>query len=221
MTKKEKQQAKMRKIIRDRERRFHKMSRAQQRVVVAKDVLALIQSKKYAPAHKGYLVGKVVDIGVDLAQSQRAGTSEEVRDLYIEAGAPRCTGCALGSVLLACVLRTDELTTSDLFSGGGVNTGNMVEYLEKYFSFKQLALIEKAFEGSGVSGIDDMDEYQSEGLIAAAFGAQFKSPTARVIAIMKNIIANDGMFVPPPLTDDQEYKAMDGRYAHFNPSVRR
>jgi hypothetical protein len=67
--------------------------------------------------------------------------------------------------------------------------------LSQYFSKEQLRLMEVSFEGSdGVYGIDDVEK-KDRGF-ALAFHYAFKSPKERLEAMMKNIIANKGIFKP-------------------------
>lgn len=75
----------------------------------------------------------------------------------------------------------------------------------KYFSLTQLVLIENAFElGNGFwnlgnnTGAGDKirKKNKKEVIKAIAFGNKFPDVKDRLVAIMYNIIANDGMFKP-------------------------
>ncbi len=134
--------------------------------------------------------------------------SAELRDVIREQKEP-CQGCAVGSLFLCAVDAYDRLKVED---SEGYNSGNpidlIVPYLDKWFSLNQLALIEAAFEGSfyGLFCIDGYSVGDEEVQAAIAF-AEKRGPTPtnkenarvyerRMFAIMKNIIKNNGTFIP-------------------------
>jgi hypothetical protein len=119
-----------------------------------------------------------------------------------------CRACALGSLFLG-------LTASQMQSleewANSTDDDHMREELSKHFSKRTVVLIESAFEqdatswGSGL--YDSLAEYEEDipwkmRRDAARFGDQYEEAEDRLKAIIKNIRANNGEFVPPPVNDE-------------------
>lgn len=177
---------------------FEKLTPAQKRVTIAKDVIAQVK------------LGKI--------KAQR-GT-------YVEHGVVEgnkidsCTACALGS-LFACAIDKPALKNFveeeiGLESGDTDfyydNQSEMQQALSPYFDVFQLELVESAFEQTATN-IDSADYEEivtgedSEWRItdpkirklvdkAVAFGNKFVGSKQRLIAIMQNIVTNKGTFKP-------------------------
>lgn len=124
---------------------------------------------------------------------------EQIRDEsareYVEAF-PACGVCAIGSLLIATILRFNVITLRDL---GGVaikHRKNAMQYLQKFFTPIELGMMEACFEnGSYVEWMD-----YEEGRIVrnssawSEFFRKFNTPDERLRAIMQNILDNDGEF---------------------------
>ncbi len=136
------------------------------------------------------------------------GENKELRDVLREQKEP-CRGCAVGSLFLCAVDAYDKLKVKDAtkYASGSPND-TIVPYLNKWFSVSQLALIEAAFEGS-FYGLFSVSGYAvgDEEVQAAIDFAEKRGPTPtskknarvyerRMFAIMKNIIKNNGTFIP-------------------------
>jgi hypothetical protein len=128
-----------------------------------------------------------IEIASDVIQWLRAGRVIATSGIYLEPlerqeGAAKIDGvqcyvCALGAVFAVAVER-DAVECSNVFS---YREGAMRGALAPYFDFGQLRMIEAAFEEWS---------YEKE------FGDQYEDDAERMIAIMQNIIDNDGTFVP-------------------------
>lgn len=202
--------SKIRKQARDRERRFRQMTPEQKRVTIAKDVIAALQSKKIKPQTSIY---------TSLVANKAINTSEPEKQLQdVLLSLPTCSACAIGSMFVCTVIRHDQLKIDDLgvesyksdrWDAGKqryVSTTNRTnrlnereyldQYLKKFFTFKQLTLIETAFERwNPAEGYED--ELKDTGRWKAfLFGKQYQNTKARMVAIMSNIITNNGVFVP-------------------------
>jgi hypothetical protein len=108
-----------------------------------------------------------------------------------------CHVCALGACFLANVEKTDNVPYLDSTH----RRDEITENLSKIFSEGQMGLIEAAFERSSDYGYKGDDNDNTYDLVEAAveFGERYDDPTKRLRAIMKNIIKNNGEFVPPDL----------------------
>jgi hypothetical protein len=117
-----------------------------------------------------------------------------------------CGVCALGACLVSLVSMRNEFDF--LKPSGGVM---IVKRLTQIFTPEQCALIECAFEcvvrssAFIVMNLDidvlgypifETDEMDQKVRLAVAFGSQYHTSRDRLIAIMENIIHNNGDFIP-------------------------
>jgi hypothetical protein len=206
-----------------RNARFAKLSNAQKRVAIARDVLKQIQTENFIP-HTGKFVS-VPDYNEFLVYRNKNASLQE---MLPQLGP--CDVCALGGLFLSCTNLNNKARVSALMenshpSGNIDNTGEAYQMndmflggkkfsndLNRFFSNYQLMLIEIAFErgGGAVGNVNFTDGLYKNYLgqfkpitaeIEAA--AQFSEKTNtdqsskdRMIAIMKNIIRNKGRFRP-------------------------
>jgi hypothetical protein len=157
-------------------RAFAAMPAAKKRVTIAKDVIAWLDLKKLIPTAGTYLE--------TVATTKVNGYS--------------CNACAVGAMFACQVERTPKLTlevadyseyhvddAAEVATRNYCNAG-MRETLGKFFSREQLGLIESAFE---CMAFDDAEA-------AEKFGRRYHTEARRMRAIMENIVANGGEFVP-------------------------
>ncbi len=198
---------KLERQIKAREKRFNAADKAGKRVLIAKDVLADIKAQKLIAKR-----GSWIDTKEDWYGQLRSDT-ESTFSRYVEeheknielrdklAQMPSCTVCALGACFVSAVKRVDKLklgalvgeTDEDgrLYNVLGTAEGGwgaISKYLGKFFTKKQLELIETAFERGG--------GHTHAGWKAEDFWWQYDNDQDRMVAIMKNIIKNNGTFVP-------------------------
>lgn len=163
---------------------FDAMTIEQQRVAVALDAAAQAKAERFVP-----MSGTWLQVGAD-GESLPAAVTQ---DTLTAATRPTCYGCGLGGALYSLVRlgnRYDHPATPD-----GLDLMDFRDRLEEVFEPRQVALIEIAFEcGYGFYDPDDVgsDAYHT----ASTFGEQFGLDKARFIAIMENIAAHNGEFVP-------------------------
>lgn len=165
--------------IRDRERRFAMMPPARKRVAIARDVVEALAENRIR-ATMGIYLGRD---GFD-----RRYVGRQLRDSILER-TPQCTACAVGAIFTCAVMRHD-----DFVEGGYIGSADMYDYLGRWFSARQLALIECAFEMTPAFKLGSqryMTAYQ-----AVEFGRAFPSAKGRMVAIMRNIARNGGTFDP-------------------------
>jgi hypothetical protein len=210
--------------IAKREAIFKKASPTQKRVLIAKDVIAQIKAKKIKPEQGSFvMVEKVQGFMSSTEAEYRTGSwnfamnklsdtegfDADVRHLYLENKIQQCSCCALGGMFMSCTLYNNNTTVDNLYYAGDAignvlyddNPEHLSNGLNKFFSVAQLRLIEQTFEGNqGVvnSGMDDntgeiVDKYSPE---SEAFYTKYKKPKDRLIAIMQNIVKNNGTFKP-------------------------
>lgn len=160
---------------------FNKKTKAQQRVIIAKDVLLRINDDKIIPTQ-----GRFCKLPAKIAEDNSASLQD-----FMNKNKKHCYACGKGSLFMSFVGIKNEFTRGDIYGGENINSSAMIA-LSKIFTPQQLALIETAFE--------KVYYYWNVGLTvtqktkAIEFGKKFKYPSGRLIAIMKNIIKNKGTF---------------------------
>ena len=172
---------------------FAKLSKAQQRVKVAKDVLVQLKKKKYIADTGAYIDG------IDL---KNAGLRNEdnIKSNFRKIKACKC--CALGSCLLSITKFKDTLTIGDVSAGKYVFYDN-AKKIFKMFSPHQLLLIENSFEGKSEGDGSSRIGYTvfmanttfEEKEKCRSFYLKYPDAELRLVAIMKNIISNKGLFI--------------------------
>lgn len=180
---------------------FKSLTKPQKRVALAQDVIAQIKAKKFLPKNKTYT--KIV--------SPIKSYNEQIQSNF---GDIQCECCALGGIFLSDIKFNNSCTFNELDATYFDAREDM--RLKEYFSIEQLILIEAAFECWDFDNlVDDFwGEYQftsgfADGLLfkdfkltkekinkTAEFGNQYTDSYKRLIAIMENIIANNGTFKP-------------------------
>ena len=202
-----------------------RMTKAQTRVAIAKDVLKALDTKRikatsgtYLQTSKAAARALAASVGIEARKDAYGDLEYNVADDKFDAQprkpvkAPKaCRVCAIGSVFVAAVDRFDKLTigqTQAAILGGEVAA--MREYLDPWFSHDQLSLIEAVYEGwthslpIGVSA-DDVDAEVERisgrpfngGTERAAVAHSRVTADKRMRAIMSNIIAHRGTYVLP------------------------
>ena len=182
---------------------FKKATKAEKRVMIAKDVLAQIKAKRYVPES-----GTWVDPNWNI-RNEIDGT-ESVQKLFADRTIETCNVCALGGLFMSCTNLNNNTCVSDINYGGeGTEIGERIQDgdtlsngLNKIFSKKQLQLIEVYFEkGDGWFGEEGYTGVHigEDSRHVAYFNDAYPDDEDRLVEIMKNIVANDGTFVPSKL----------------------
>lgn len=179
------------------------MTNKQKRIAIAKDVLLRM---RYRNIRKGTYIEGDFETKKDIKDKTKADTV--IKDLE-----KACDVCALGSCFLSHIRLFDKIELGEIGTVGEkeifdgevypaevdiyVNGSFVREPLLNYFSEFQLDMIESAFEKYNASihydpSKDNEDKIQE----AIRFGFLFDSDENRLRAIMKNIVKNDGEFIP-------------------------
>ena len=201
---------------------FKNATPAEKRVLIAKDVLALIKAKKITPAS-----GTWVEFYTK--SEYLAVEDKSFREAVFDGEIETCDCCALGSIMTSCTLFKNKITIGDAMDREALSFDAISHDfvadklgLQKLFGKKQLALIEIAFEqGAGFYSVDytltriklgditkkeAVQELREETEIsditldevekAYKFGSKYNDEDKRLVAIMKNIVKNKGTFNP-------------------------
>jgi hypothetical protein len=195
--------------------RFNRMTPAQKRVTIAKDVLKLLRQKRVKVRQGNWVRSPELEgLMKDKPYAQLDSILPVVRE---------CEACAVGAMFLATVSRCNDFSVGDYYKAHigtiGLNASprfeQLANYLGQFFSLRQLGSIEAVFEGhidstqfrAFPSGIPQAVRRAVERV--AKENAKDRDPSwetnadarreragARLVRIMKNIIKNNGTFKP-------------------------
>lgn len=201
------------------------MTRKQRKVAIAKDVIAQIQAGKYRiESGSGYIESYTTASRNSLSEhfQRLKDLDRPVSNADVEVVTGACTMCARGAALMSRIRKFNsvkvseigvylidegytEISNDDLKAGAqpieadlSATQKNTTEGLEGAFTADELNLIEAAFERTRWVGIVDWRSENQKNSVrrAVAFGEQFEDDSERLLAIMQNIVDNDGVFRP-------------------------
>jgi len=161
---------------------FKKASKPEKKILIAKDVLANIKSKKYIPFAGNYIIF-ISSVFKDNDVQKNLDTLES------------CNCCALGACLISSTKYQNKLKFDDL-NGLGAYDNNVWRQLKNIFTPREMAIMEYCFEGIGGTkvaedsffyNLDKKTEQKCEN-----FYYNYSNSTERLVAICKNIIKNKG-----------------------------
>lgn len=189
-------EVKRRAAVKKKNNEFNALPMSQQRIAIARDVLAQVAVGRLIPSGVNYFVG-------DYATFADADGDAQLDEVF--SGITSCEVCALGSMFFCGVERANSLKVNDAgIRSGTLGSGATYRYLSKFFDHGQLEQIESAFERSNMSvrGEVSVDVQRS-----IAFGTYIDNyvgvdldyrqrATLRLQFIMENLIANGGYFNP-------------------------
>jgi len=170
-----------------------KMTPAQSRVAIAKDVIESLLAERFKATTGTYIYSRSATANGIAVQG-----TVNLKDA-IQKNMKSCKVCAKGAMFVAAVERFNQIYSEVRRPGDNVleefsHDVEICDHLGKYFTKRQLDLIEMAFEGEGEDMfIDELVEEKK--YVALAYSFIHKNPEDRMIAIMQNIIANKGEFV--------------------------
>lgn len=167
---------------------LHKMNAAEKRVAIAKDVLAQIKCGQYRIKRGCWAEFDEVESPSEMDTS----LDQRMLTVGIVIKPPPCSACAIGGAFVSAIR---------LFNDGEAKVSNekegAFEKLEQFFTKKQLVMIENAFEkGDGGCQSDQSLLKTKEIEDSLNFGRRYTDSPSRAEAIFKNIIKNNGQFVP-------------------------
>jgi hypothetical protein len=183
----------LKKKIRDRERRFKNMTESGKRVAIAKDVIrSVLEDKTIKPQAGVYFESNSLDGTLNNMRYEEIDESSiEFRDVFLKK-LHECTACAVGSMFVCSMLRDDNLTITEFRE-----SFDNKHVLRRFFSSGQIYLIESAFERDNMHWCNEDWELEQDNIYAAIkFGERYTNDKKRLIAIMQNIIDNNGTFIP-------------------------
>ena len=181
-------------------------SKADARVAIAKDVLKWIATGEMYVAQSEYVFSDRLISRNDIKEN--TDLRQKLKE-HRKGGA--CQVCALGAAFLVAVDRFNEVGCNDLLGLDFTDDDDydrehlsrlprksVTGYLKKFFTSKQMDLIEVAFERTAcvVGGSDCSDDELGKAASFGYNGVMHSTPKQRLESIMNNIVDNKGTFVP-------------------------
>lgn len=158
---------------------FAKMSRADQRVTIARDVLKELANNVLVVSEGEY---SNIENDDELEIGFIENDTRSLRDLLPKI--TKCNVCAKGALLICIVARRNKVTVKQ-FDHQAWSSSNLSSTLGNIFSPSQLKMIENEFE----------DSHIESGYTPVMQLGRFYDKK-RLQIIMNNIIRNKGTFVP-------------------------
>lgn len=156
---------------------FESMSPAERRVAIAKDVIVQLKSEQLLAATHEYVVPS-------LSKFWKPDPQQQLCDVYNQTV---CRVCARGALLVAAVKRFNNITVGQFGEPTvyAFTPEAFRNHERQFFDDNQIIEIETAFERCGRGSLS-----------AVLFGDKYEDTTERMLAIMENIIRNNGVFNP-------------------------
>jgi hypothetical protein len=170
---------------------FWALPKAEKAVVIAKDILKQIKSKKYKVT-----TGDYVNIETTYSLEEEADIQEVFDEINY------CEVCAIGAACVSIAHIGDGLTYHD-FTYSPQHSPNLTKVLRKVFDDVTLYAMENAFEGIGGSDVRFAEDLGFDTNSVSSdikrkiqkFHEKYDNDGNRLVAIMKNIIKNKGKFI--------------------------
>lgn len=173
----------------------HQLLTAQQllRIEVARDVIAATKATENSLKVKsGY--GYIRSVDTNKGELDHIDSKVTAKRLM-----ETCTVCAQGALLLCLVAKNNDFSfwnaNNDL-DCVNIRHEPIMQRLSQVWDTTQLDMIEIAFETSHEAAYGRRSYTRVVARRAAAFGAKHSYDVNRLHAIMKNIIENNGEFIP-------------------------
>jgi hypothetical protein len=170
---------------------FNSMTEAEKRVVIAHDCIIRIHAEQIK-AHQNQFFGNLEDFKDN---ENTVSIKETINNCE---NVPTCEVCAKGGLFLSIVGRVNNFTFDEVWGDNDLDSDEHTELLN-YFSARQLAYIEMAFENAQHLDYDEdgdpIDFTQEQITNSQEFFYKFEYSNDRLIAICENIINNNGEFV--------------------------
>lgn len=178
-------------MSRKTEEKWKSSKRSEKRVIIAKDVIKQINNQKIKPNTGSYI--NAVDLKNNPEFCFYNDDNFDVKENYKNLS---CSACALGSLMLVITSYDNNLQIQD-FKHENFKSSKLRKMFYSIFSKRQLALIELAFEVRCTffyENVHDLIEKDKIDSIIRYY--ETLNPYERMMLIMKNIIKNNGTFMP-------------------------
>ncbi len=184
---------KIQRLIEKNNKLMANATKSEKRVIIAKDALSQIRSGNFEAEASIW-----ADVHGDFDLDSTCSAQEQLLKSDVS-----CNGCALGSILVSAIRLSNQVSVDEFDELTNQKTlgeqieKNNVPTINDIFTKSQLILIENAFEGcSGYFRHNNKTLNYSERLSNRIykFTSKYLDMNDRLIAILENIIRNNGTF---------------------------
>lgn len=166
---------------------FAALSDSGKRIAIAQDVKEQLRLKKLVASTGTYF----------RLRNYYGGEEVQLQDVIAKKQVV-CEACIRGALFLSDVMKLNDYTVENTYEEGWGTWPERINAKVSYFSQSQQELMEVAFEGS--ANFADRDVYTGqlteEGRRAMDFHSDYGDDEDRMIAIVDNVIENNGEFKP-------------------------
>jgi len=177
---------------------FNKMTKAEKRVQIAKDVIDRINLEQIVPSNVFLDDDKGYTFGVPFGNTPL----EDGQEMKTSLNSITCSACVKGGMFLSYVGRSNN-HTYDEYTGVSIEEDSKeLKKLREIFTQRQLDLMELFFEGDIFSWMHDKGKRlvkANEKMVEKFHEKYIFDRRSRMIAICENIIENNGTFKPRTL----------------------
>jgi len=166
--------------IREQNIAFNKLSTSDKRKAIARDVILQIKTNKFLANRRSYI--RFVGEG-----SPKKYNS--MQEFLLSEDDSQCSVCAMGAVLMSKARLGNVCGIND------TDDDDIIDNLKYIFSARQLRLMEAAFEG-GSHHTSTLSAQSPANRRAIEFFTKYTHAEERMLAIMNNVIDNNGIFKP-------------------------
>lgn len=193
------------KIVQAKAETGDKDAKRTMRIHIAQEAIRFIECGRLI-ARSGSYLGFPNSLTVDSADDHIPEARGDMRTFF--ESQPLCNACGVAAIFFATVMVCDEITFEE-FTVPRDNVYRQGSHLlvqlfadrdrklmAKFFSRRNIALIEVAFEGKAYGSSEDHVSYSDEDYAeAVAFCHRYQLDSHRLLAILRNIVDN-GQFEP-------------------------
>lgn len=162
---------------------FNRMTAAQKRVAIAKDVINQIKNGGMIPYTGIYFLW---------LNNTNANLGENFNQKSLTDKNNKCKVCGIGAAIVSGIRLFNKLELSPNFGDGD----SALKVIKNWFTVSQTVAIECAFEDESTRLLSKRFTNKKLNNKAIKFGEKYFSPEEKAIAIYKNIIKNKGVFKP-------------------------
>lgn len=168
--------------------KFKKLNKTEQRIAIAKDVIAQLKAEKFLAKSTYFGWGKAYDSYCDTSDAEEANL-----DLSECVSQVQCSVCGIGSLFVSAARKADALPLKKFLPDAGDRRFES-KYLDKWFDSAQLDLVEAYYEQDPRLNAEN-DPFSSFHYSRSPIYRESNS-TKRLTMIMENIVSNNGKFQP-------------------------
>lgn len=178
---------------------FAKMTKMEKRIAIAKDVISQVRAKKLKASPGTYCY-----LNLNRKQKLDKKGRVELQTLMNDGAIASCDVCAIGGIFASKVsignnfkvkVSKNWINEKLEIEDESIEDDDMVKSLKGIYTERELRLIEYAFEGKDIYDIFDKKPDNFHDALKN-FYKEYKKSENRLIAIMENIIRNEGEFKP-------------------------